>query len=79
MTIPLRIASIAFVLALCVAVTSGLWLIWSDSEGSSQILWRILGSSILVILASGLFISVRDAMNRMKSAQSSPPTNVENK
>ena len=74
MTLPLRIASIAFSVAIVVAVASGLSLIWSPARTSSDVLPQILGSSLVVLLAASLYIAVCDALARIKTSRRSSST-----
>ena len=70
MTMPLKVASLAFPIALVVAVASGLFLIWSPAR-TSVVVARILGSSVVVLLAASLYIAVCDALARINAGRGS--------
>ena len=66
MTLPLRLASIVFNIALFVALASGWYLIWFPSVGRREIISHIFYSSLLMILVAGFCIVVCAALARLQ-------------
>ena len=62
MTLPLRLASVVFNIALLVALPSGWYLVWFPSVGQSESISHTFLSSLLVILVTGLYIVVCAAL-----------------
>jgi arginine exporter protein ArgO len=66
MTPLIRFASVIFMISLVAFFLCGLSLIWLQSAKNSEALWKIFGSSFLVMVVAGYYIAVRDALTRIR-------------
>jgi hypothetical protein len=68
----LKLASLAQITSLLVAIASGLPLIWDPHGPANELLGRILWSAVLIAFVSGFHVAVRDALKRLATPSRNP-------
>jgi len=63
-----RIVFAIFLFSLVLSVAAGLVLLWNPSL-SSEFFGRMIATSVIIMLASGFYIAVCDALIRIRSDQ----------
>jgi hypothetical protein len=71
------VAFAVFVVSLLVSVVLGLYILWYDPAPNSPGIWRILATSLVIMLAALFYVPVGEAMNRVLSASPKQPSRDE--